>query len=928
MVSPPQRQTSAIRACYLDDIIRDAEARLHACTRHARLLDLGVRHDPAAVQPWGHHDPEHRQQFDGIVEAFRASDYRLALIAGAGCGKTTTLWRLVRDWAHEARQHDDLPIPFVCGLSSFHIRRGTPVETWLLGEMAACPGVDLETAQLWLRERQVALFIDGLDELPDAERADVVRLLNTTFLRTYSHVPMLICGREDEYRRLEGAAETRLSLRSCVRLEPLTDAQIASYLAAAGATSLMDALREDVALRELAGTPLTLSMLVHVATANDLRRLTAGSPAERRHALHEMYVACMLQRQARRERGKIFDGVSRNDVPVHEYRYSPEQINAWLGWLAETLSARMEGEFSPARFARLLPADVQPRREPFVFLATWIARAMLLGASLLGVAVPIVPHTISAWKTAGAIIGLACLLLPAIAAGWRSENKLLSGALRCSMWVVTVPLACCLTAYAVCAVAGVSPRAAPLVSIVVAAAGSVAAIISRLDGSAAQFRLLVGLLAVPLAGWGIRASGASGFIADQWIQGALLAVGFPLAIRFALELSVRFGDIVIACVLALGFGAIAGFSGWVGAESWVCSLIALAATATLTLLLWSRTGVTHLVIGAAFVCAMGLITTPASAIVCLFASVFVGLVVCALGHWRIEFEMERAGAIIQDILLNPFICMMLAITRRFPARKRRFIACCVEAALLREVRGDVGFAHQSVRDHFALRRIVPRTAPHGHDRFAAIRSLGYHGDASLGLLLNLSRDEDPRVRAAAVEGLSHLASSAALPVLADRLTDSDAEVRRALVAALWLIGPEGAGITNRLSPLADGAEIDGLFVYRPGVASEYWGNFERLVEVIGAAAVNPLARYLRASHPWQRIRAARFLGVLHRPEAEALLIDRLRQDERADVRMMIVLALKNSSTQEARKAVGRSRRDKSDLVRHVALAPGVWDPLD
>jgi predicted NACHT family NTPase len=128
--------------------------------------------------------------------------------------------------------------------------------------MTAFPGLSREMAYEWIRFGRVAVLLDGLDEFNDERRADLALLLNRTFLRHYPDLVVVICSRTNEYAALKGNEQTRLRLRGCVHLEPLTDPQIATYLRDARAEGILGALPDDTALQELARTPLTLSMLV------------------------------------------------------------------------------------------------------------------------------------------------------------------------------------------------------------------------------------------------------------------------------------------------------------------------------------------------------------------------------------------------------------------------------------------------------------------------------------------------------------------------------------------------------------------------------------------------------------------------------------------------------------------------------------------
>src|SRR5262249_17381816 len=147
-------------------------------------------------------------------------------------------------------------------------------------------------------------------------------------------------------------------------------------------------------LRELARTPLTLSMLVLAyggLAPSDLPK--TGSLSESRHRLFESYVERMLQRWERRKRGVPFDNLKSNDVPVPEYCYQPDQVHRWLGWLALALSVRMRTSFSVANIYSIMSIGVEPRRQPFNFTAVYLSLGVVLTLCLGLIGLPIVPMT-------------------------------------------------------------------------------------------------------------------------------------------------------------------------------------------------------------------------------------------------------------------------------------------------------------------------------------------------------------------------------------------------------------------------------------------------------------------------------------------------------------------------------------------------------
>jgi len=577
-------RTSKIRSLYLKDARRDFEARLAASIHHARFIDLGIQDDPAAVKPaWGYHNPETRQSYDTVAEAFVGCDRRLLLLGSPGSGKTTALLHLAKLLAQEAEQSPEAPIPFVVNLSKFRLersegtrlwpnfgeRRGTPAnrngdedldtkfEDWLVSEMAAFPGLSRELAREWIRQGRVAALLDGLDEFNDERRADLVHLLNSTFLRNYPDLVVVIYSRTNEYLALQSSEETRLQLRGCVHLQALSDAQIAAYLDAAKARALLSALPDDPALRELAMTPLTLSMLVLAyggLAPSDLPK--AGSLSESRHHLFKSYVARMLQRRERRKRNIPFDDSKANDIPISEYSYHPDQVHRWLGWLALALSVRMRTSFSVTNFHSILIIGVQPARQPFNFAAVYFAIGALLSVSLCLTALPIIPITSAGLLSTAFIVVSLLLLLPLAASGTR---KWIGGSLCLYIAFPTVILLD-ITAVArlLCTVlpGSISPLPVSVILLFAVLLTAHAALSGFDDDSFQKFGLwfiggvgaVTGLQFSP-GNWQLP------FLDRAWWQAAIAAILLGLGFSIVEEKSELLREKILAFGLTIGFAA-------------------------------------------------------------------------------------------------------------------------------------------------------------------------------------------------------------------------------------------------------------------------------------------------------------------------------------------------------------------------------------
>jgi DNA polymerase III delta prime subunit len=431
----PSRLLSAAEARarerYLGIVRRDVENRRSVSIHNARFIDLGIADSVSATYlPWIYRDPDSASDFRSFEDAFEVYERRLLLLGAPGSGKTTTLLHVARCILEEAEANVNAPVPLVVNLSKLRLDRGgnllarldlkqrtdegrrdDRVERWLISELSEYPGVSGDIARRWVEEGRIAALLDGLDEVDDAYRGEVVRVLNVSFLRDYPDSTVLVCSRIGEYQPLRSSKETRLAVNGGITLQPLSDEKIIEYLRAADATGLLEALRRDKALHEIARTPLTLSMMTLAYGGTAPSNIpTNVSLTEQRHHLMETYVGRMLQRKERRDRGVPFDLSAENDIPPHEYAYSPDEVFRYLGWLAVRLSVRMQTAFSLEFFFIFLRRTLERDQASVVWWTTALACAPLVFACTLVAGASVAPATISGLQ------GLALLALSGSAA--------------------------------------------------------------------------------------------------------------------------------------------------------------------------------------------------------------------------------------------------------------------------------------------------------------------------------------------------------------------------------------------------------------------------------------------------------------------------------------------------------------------------------
>jgi hypothetical protein len=319
-----QRLIAKVRAFWIRGV-------LHQSLHGAALIVLGLDEQMDAIAtPWGfilrQSGASERPLPAGtsITQVYDDAGGELLILGEPGSGKTTLLLELARNLLDRAEQDDALPIPVVFNLSSWAVKRQS-IGAWLVEELSAKYQVPHKLGQAWINDEQILPLLDGLDEVASPYRTACIDALNT-YHGEHGLLSIVICSRSTEY-----LSQTRLlQLRSAVVVQPLTADQIDGYLSSAGEklAAVRIALRRDAVLRELATTPLMLSVLALTYSERPVEDLQMnGSLEEHRREIFATYINRMLQRR------------------VSKSSYSPEQVKQWLAWLAQQLAQHNQTEF-------------------------------------------------------------------------------------------------------------------------------------------------------------------------------------------------------------------------------------------------------------------------------------------------------------------------------------------------------------------------------------------------------------------------------------------------------------------------------------------------------------------------------------------------------------------------------------------------------
>lgn len=303
-----------IRLYWLKGVLEES---LHG----AELIDLGLAYRPGAVAN-GDPDWEQTAAYDiplpvgtRISDVFHAADYQLLIMGEPGAGKTTMLLSLVEDLLQHAQTDLQRPIPVVFNLATW--TAGLPLDAWMIGELSNNYEVPNALGRFWLEDDQLLPLLDGLDEVEQDHRLACAEAINV--FRQRHTGPILVTSRSQDYRALN----TRLQLDKAIVLQPLTLEQIDQYLGSRGArlAGLRAALHSDASLRELAQSPLMLSImtLAYYRMPEDAA-IALGSRNQSRDFLFDVYV----ERMTRYRSG--------------ERTYDPDTAVGWLAWIAARMA--------------------------------------------------------------------------------------------------------------------------------------------------------------------------------------------------------------------------------------------------------------------------------------------------------------------------------------------------------------------------------------------------------------------------------------------------------------------------------------------------------------------------------------------------------------------------------------------------------------
>jgi predicted Ser/Thr protein kinase len=296
---------------------------------------LGVAGElPLRTEPIGAVGPGGLDLGDGgaaaIAEALTRLGARVALVGAPGGGKTLRLLAVAEALLQAARSDPEAPLPVVLPLSSLSTR-AADLPGWVQQELVARYALPRDQVEAWIAAGALALLLDGLDEVPPADRARCVALLDAT-PRPFA---CLLTCREDAWMALN----PRPRHDAALRLGSLGDETIEGALLRAGVTAARRAwIHEDPALAEALRSPLLLSLFLE---------LPAEAPAAGQGDLRERLYARALDHALERPPAVMGPARARLTVQVQALAALLERAGVSGLWLED-----MQVGWLPGRRAR------------------------------------------------------------------------------------------------------------------------------------------------------------------------------------------------------------------------------------------------------------------------------------------------------------------------------------------------------------------------------------------------------------------------------------------------------------------------------------------------------------------------------------------------------------------------------------------------
>jgi flagellar biosynthesis GTPase FlhF len=265
------------RQSVLTQMRTEVESRLTQSIHRAAFVNLGKEQQPQQVQrPWdmsvkvGEQRSVQLPSQTTILDVFDNPTIsgKFLILGKPGGGKTTTLLELAEALIERAEGDSDAPIPVILELSSWQEvtkRKFLPfgerekydpsIKEWVLSQLMS-KGVSQEMGEQWLREKELVLLLDGLDELRSERQGKCVQAINQFLSSEFSPLHLVVCSRKEEYEDYE----EMLHLNGAICLEDLTNEQIRDYFASVNLGGFWESIKGSEKIVDFIRQPLFLAI--------------------------------------------------------------------------------------------------------------------------------------------------------------------------------------------------------------------------------------------------------------------------------------------------------------------------------------------------------------------------------------------------------------------------------------------------------------------------------------------------------------------------------------------------------------------------------------------------------------------------------------------------------------------------------------------
>ena len=325
----------------------------------------------------------------------------LLILGDPGSGKTIALLQLAERLIKITQQDMTKPIPVVFNLSSWG-QKQQPLEEYLIEELKDQYQVPKTWSEPWIKDQQMILLLDGLDEVKENHRKACVIAINK-FIATHLETEIAVCSRVKDY---EALGETLL-LSSAICIQPLSKKQLLEFLENTDDSllGLKTVIERDQEIAEFAQTPLILNMMTwtyHGWSAEECRKQFRIAK-NRLSNLFESYIEKNLDRENK------------------EKKYPNDKVLHWLRWLATKMVNESKIIFL---IEKMQPTLLRSRSERRVYrIWNFVLGGLSVGLSG-GLIVGLSGGLSEVGTILGSIFGLMVGLIGAVIAGKSKEINL------------------------------------------------------------------------------------------------------------------------------------------------------------------------------------------------------------------------------------------------------------------------------------------------------------------------------------------------------------------------------------------------------------------------------------------------------------------------------------------------------------------------